>query len=254
MPSPREKKAAWLCTGVAAAALIATIAWLAICHSPALTGLLSGIGLQLASKLRFLALLFIPTALLPFFCKQKSALVLLVPLVLCHLVANASTYSGVFTAYAFPAIAVLALLSARGAGSVHLSIGKIELGRALPAFALCASMLLCTPYAVLANSLYEVEEPALEDADTIRKVLDNLPDNASVTASESLLPELCDRTWLFSLGACPEQPTTNVIVLDLREDMIPTDMEGYDVQYYQSLGYTLRSDLGADGLVAVLFK
>ena len=115
-------------------------------------------------------------------------------------------------------------------------------------------MLLCTPYVMLANSLYTVEEQELLDADTIRKALEKLPQNASVTASDSLLCELSARTWLFSLGACPEQPATNVIVLDLREDMIPSDMEGYDVQYYQSLGYTLRSDLGADGLVAVLFK
>ncbi|MBR5881076.1 MAG: DUF2079 domain-containing protein, partial [Clostridia bacterium] len=234
--------------------LIATVIWLAINQSPVLTGLFSGIGLQAVAKLRFVALLLLPTALLPLLCKQKWALVLLVPFTLCHLVANASIYSGVFTAYAYPALAAVSLLGALGAKEIRTQIKGVKLGRVLPALALCASILLSIPYVMLLDSLYEVEQEDVTDVARMRELLSKLPENASVTASDSLLPELCDRTWLFSLSQSPEQPQTSVVVLDLREDFIPTDMEQYDVAYYKTLGYSLRDDLSADGLVAVLYK
>ena len=79
-------------------------------------------------------------------------------------------------------------------------------------------------------------------------------DNAAVTASDSLLAALHDRTWLFSLDADPAHPTTNVIVLDLREEFTTSDTEQYGVAYYKSLGYMLRSDLSRDGILAVLYK
>lgn len=252
--STDKKKWGLICLTVAGLGLIATVIWLAVNQSPVLTGLFSGIGLQLIPKLRFLVLLLIPTALLFVFCRQRSALVLLIPLTLCHLVANASVYSGVFSSYAYPAMATLWLLCAVGTQRAAVQIKQVSLGRILPACALSAAMLLSMPYVMLAESLYAVEEQDLTDAARIRATLDKLPRNASVTASQSLLSELCDRTWLFSLDADPEQPVTNVIVLDLREDFIPSDMEAYGVSYYSALGYTLREDLSVDGLVAVLYK
>ena len=250
----QKKKAGWICTAVAGVGLIATVIWLAINQSPVLSGLFSGIGLQLSQKLRFIALLLLPTALLPLLCKKKWALVLLVPFTLCHLVANASVYSGVFTAYAYPALAAVSLLGALGAKEIRTQIKGVKLGRVLPALALCASILLSIPYVMLLDSLYEVEQEDVTDVARMRELLSKLPENASVTASDSLLPELCDRTWLFSLSQSPEQPQTSVVVLDLREDFIPPDMEQYDVAYYKTLGYSLRDDLSADGLVAVLYK
>ncbi len=249
-----KKKHGLICTAVAGVGLVATVVWLAVNQSPVLTGLFSGIGLQATQKLRFVALLLIPTALLPLFCKRKSALVLLIPFTLCHLVTNASTYSGVFTAYAYPALAALALLGARGTEQIGTEIKDVKLTRVLPAVALSAAILLSMPYVMLLDSLYAVEQEDVTDVARMREVLGKLPDNASVTASDSLLPELCDRTWLFSLSSDPENPATSVIVLDLRDDFIPTSMEPYDVAYYQGLGYTLREDLSADGLVAVLYK
>lgn len=252
--SADKKKWGLICLAVSGLGLIATVIWLAVNQSPVLTGLFSGIGLQLVPKLRFLALLLIPTALLFVFCRQRSALVLLIPLALCHLVANASVYSGVFSSYAYPAMAALWLLCAVGAQRTTVQIKQVRLSRVLPAFALSAAMLLSMPYVMLTESLYEVENQDIADAARIRTALDKLPQNASVTASESLLPELCDRTWLFSLDADPEHPDTNVIVLDLREDFIPSDMEAYGISYYTAQGYTLREDLSVDGLVAILYK
>lgn len=249
-----KKKYGLICTAVAGVGLVATVIWLAVNQSPVLLGLFSGIGLQLSEKLRFMALLLLPTAFLPLLCKQKSALVLLVPFTLCHLVANASTYSGVFTAYAYPAIAVLALLGAVGTEQTGTEIKGVKLSRVLPAVALSAAILLSTPYVMLLDSLYAAEQEDITDVARIREVLGKLPDNASVTASDSLLSELCDRTWLFSLSSDPEHPATSVIVLDLRDDFIPTSMEKYDVAYYEALDYTLREDLSADGLIAVLYK
>ncbi len=255
LSAPAEKKRIGLiCTAVAGVGLIATVIWLAVNQSPVLTGPFTGIGLQAVAKLRFVMLLLVPCALLPLLCKQKWALVLLVPFTLCHLVANASVYSGVFTAYAYPAVAAVTLLGTFGAKEVKAEIKGVKLSRVLPALALCLALLLSTPYVMLLDSLYEVEQEDVTDAARMRELLSKLPENASVTASDSLLSELCDRTWLFSLSSDPEHPASGVIVLDLREDFIPTSMEQYDVAYYEALGYTLRDDLSAQGLIAVLYK
>ena len=220
-----------------------------------LTELFLGIGLQVGKKLLFFSLLLLPFALLPLLTKQKAALVLLFPLVLFHLIANASTYSGVFCAYAFPAVAAAALLAAKGAAQLRTHVKGISLARLLPAIALCVAALCTTTYAATLIDLYaSPEEQAETDAARIYELLDTLPDNAAVTASDSLLAALHDRTWLFSLDADPAHPTTNVIVLDLREEFTTSDTEQYGVAYYKSLGYTLRSDLSRDGILAVLYK
>jgi len=251
----QNRRAGWICTVVSAVVLVATIVYLAICQSPVLTGLFANVGLQATQKLTFFMLLLLPSALLPLLSGQKWALLLLVPLALFHLVADASVYSGVFCSFAYPAIAVVFLLCAHGTARLHTEIRGIRVQKLLPTAALCTSILLSAPYASLLSQLYVPEdEQQITDAARMHDLLDKLPQNASVTASDSLLCELHDRTWLFSLSACPEQPQTNVIVLDLREDFVPTGMEEYTVEYYQSLGYTLRTDLGYDGILAVLFK
>ena len=255
LTSKQSRRAGWVCTALSAAAMIATTLYLALVNSPALTGLFSGIGLQAGQKLLFLLLLLLPLALLPLLTKQKAALVLLFPFVLFHLVANAAAYSGVFCTYAYPTVAVALLLTAQALGSIPRRIKALTPGKLLPALVLCTAILLATPYVALLDQLYlSSDEQQAADAAQMQELLAKLPQNASVTASDSLLCSLHDRTWLFSLNQNPTQPQSNVIVLDLREDFIPSSMEPYDVAYYQSLGYTLRTDLSANGLLAVLFK
>ncbi len=256
MSIPRQnRRAGVICTAVSAIGAIATGIWLALMHSPVLTDLFSGIGWQIGQKLLFLFLLLAPCALLPLFCKQKWAIVLLIPYVLFHLVADASTFSGVFCTFAYPAIATVFLLSAHGAANLQATIKGVSLRTALPACALCASLLLATPYMAVLHQLYAApEEQQASDTDHMHDLLARLPQNASVTASESLLCALHDRTWLYALEDDPTDPGTNVIVLDLREDFIPSGMESYNVAYYQKLGYTLRDDLSQKGLLAVLYK
>lgn len=254
--APRSQRRAHLvCTGTSAVALAATAVYLAIVKSPVLTGLFSGIGWQIDTKLLFIMLLLVPFALLPLLSRQKAALVLLFPLVLFHFIANAHTYSGVFCTYAFPAVAAVVLLSVNGVAKLHTEYKGVSFARLLPAAALCFAILLATPYVAVLTDLYATPtEQEKTDAARMQDLLDALPENAAITASDSLLAALHDRTWLFSLGANPEHPDTNVIVLDLREDFVPTDMEQYTVSYYESLGYTLRDDLSRDGILAVLFK
>ena len=253
--APQSKRAAWICTATAAIVTVGTLIYLAIVQSPVLSGLFSGIGLQIGQKLLFLLLLLLPCALLPLLAKQKAALVLLIPLVLFHLVADARTFSGVFCTYAYPAIAAAFLLSAQGLANLKAEIKGITLAKVLPALALCAALLLAAPYASTLEGLYaSPTEQEQTDAARMHELLEALPPNASVTASDSLLCALHDRTWLFSLDADPESPDTNVVVLDLREDFIPSGMEIYDVSYYQSMGYTLREDMSQEGILAVLFK
>ena len=256
LSTPAERRrASIVCTVAAFAATAANAVYLAIAGSPVITELFLGIGLQAGQKLLFFMLLLAPFALLPLLCKQKAALVLLFPLVLFHLVANVTVYSGIFCTYAFPAVAAAALLSVKGLASLRTEIKGVSLARLLPALALCAAMLLATPYAATLHSLYvKTDAQAETDASRMHELLDALPENAAVSASDSLLAALCDRTWLFSLDAQPESPATNVIVLDLREEFTTSDTEQYGVAYYQSQGYTLRDDLSQTGILAVLFK
>ena len=250
-----SRRAGLVCTAVSACALIATVIYLAAVQSPVLTGLFAGIGLQLGPKLMFALLLLLPFVFLPLLCKQIWALVLLIPYVLFHLIADASVFSGSFCSYAYPAIAAVALLAAHGATHLHVACKGVKLSYLLSTAALCVSLLVATPYAATLHYLYATPtEQERTDTDCIHELLDSLPQNASITASDSLLCDLHDRTWLFPLSQSPEQPQTNVIVLDLREDAVPSDMEQYTVAYYQRMGYTLRDDLSRQGLLAVLFK
>ncbi|MBR2446991.1 MAG: DUF2079 domain-containing protein [Clostridia bacterium] len=253
--APQSKRAALVCTAVSAVGTLATGIYLAAVQSPVLANLFSGIGLQIGQKLLFLLLLLLPCALLPLLTKQKAALVLLIPFVLFHLVADANAFSGVFCTYAYPAIAAVFLLSAHGLANLKAEIKGINLAKVLPAVALCASILLAAPYASTLVNLYaSPTEEEQADTECMHELLAMLPQNASVTASDSLLCALHDRTWLFSLDADPASPDSNVIVLDLREEFIPSGMEPYDVAYYQSMGYTLREDMSREGILAVLFK
>ena len=255
LASKQNRRAGMICTAIAGIALLATTAHLAMMKSPALTTLFIGIGLQPGKKLLFFALVLLPFALLPLLTKQKTALVLLIPVILFHVVANASVYSGVFCAYAFPAVAAAALLAAKGAAHLRTEVKGVALARLLPALALCVAALCTTTYAATLIDLYATpEEQAQTDAIKLQSLLDALPENASVTASDSLLCALHGRTWLFSLDADPASPATNVIVLDLREDFSSTDTEQYTIAYYKSIGYTLRADLSSDGILAVLYK
>lgn len=256
LSAPAERRrAGTICTAAAFALTAATAVYLIAVKSPVLTDLFSGIGLQVGQKLLFLLLLFAPFVLLPLLSGQRSALVLLFPMVLFHIVANASTYSGAFCTYAFPAVAAAALLAVKGAAQMHAQIKGISLARLLPAMALCTAILTATPYAATLSNLYYVsDEQAETDAARMHEMLDALPENASITASDSLLSALHDRTWLFSLDASPAEPATNVIVIDLREEFTTSDTEQYGVAYYQSLGYTVRDDLSRQGILAVLFK
>ncbi len=250
-----RRRAAIVCTAVAFTATVATTVYLTVTGSPVITDLFSGIGLQAGQKLLFLMLLFVPFALLPLLCKQRSALVLLFPLVLFHLVANASVYSGVFGTYAFAAVAAASLLAVKGAANLRTEIKGISLARLLPALALCAALLTATPYAAVLTDLYVTSDKQVQtDAARMHDLLDALPQNASITASDTLLCALCDRTWLFSLDADPANPASNIIVLDLREEFTSSDTEQYGVTYYKSLGYTVRDDLSREGILAVLFK
>ena len=253
--APQSKRAALVCTAVSAVGTLATGIYLAAVQSPVLANLFSGIGLQIGQKLLFLLLLLLPCALLPLLTKQKAALLLLIPFVLFHLVADANAFSGVFCTYAYPAIAAVFLLSAHGLANLKAEIKGITLAKVLPAVALCASVLLAAPYASTLVNLYaSPTEEEQADTNCMHELLAMLPQNASVTASESLLCALHDHTWLFSLDADPASPDSNVIVLDLREEFIPSGMESYDVAYYQSIGYTLREDMSREGILAVLFK
>lgn len=259
-----NRRAGLVCTAVAVIGLIATTVYLIIVQSPVISNLFASIGIQFGKKLLFWVLLALPFALLPLFSGQKWALVLLVPYTLFHLVANASVFSGVFCTYAYPVIAAMAILSAHGTAKLHTEIKGIALAKLLPALAVCAAIVLSMPYASVLAQLYvpkveaetetEQEQAQLPEHEFMHKILAQLPQNASITASDTLLCALHDRTWLFSLSRDPAHPQTNVIVLDLREDFIPSDMESYDVAYYQSLGYTLRDDLSREGILAVLFK
>ena len=256
LSAPAEhRRAGIVCTAAAFALTAVAAVYLLAVKSSVLTDLFSGIDLQAGQKLLFLMLLLVPFALLPLLTKQKAALVLLIPLILFHLVANASTFSGAFCTYAFPAVAAALLLSVNGVANLHAAPKGIALSRLLPALALCAALLTATPYAATLTGLYlPADEQIGTDASRMHELLDALPENASVTASDSLLCALHDRTWLFSLDADPAEPATNVVVIDLREEYTTSDTEQYGVAYYQSLGYTVREDLSRQGILAVLFK
>lgn len=201
------------------------------------------------SKLLFVLCLLLPLGVLPFAAKKKSALILLLPLIVLNLLSDFSYHIRLDYPYALGSIAFLFYMVILTLSERQKQPEKARGTCRWIALAFCFTLIVGAYRG--ANESYQLEylfdgtnEPAI-----ITEALNVIPDDASVTASSRLLTALADREEVYTLN---HKVSTDYVVIDLRDEWNQLSDAAKTVETYRADGYTV--ELMTDGVIAVLKK
>ena len=160
------------------------------------------------TKAAYCLLLFLPLGFLPFITKKPNRLLLVAPVAINLLGSSIYQYDPGFQ-YGFGISAFLFYVSIVNFSELD---GKVRNSLAVLAISasLCAYPVIYGPY--ITNALSSSGRATAKELD---RILDTVPEDASVTASTFLLPHLCDRDTLYE-AAYHKDGDTDYIVLDMR--------------------------------------
>lgn len=146
-------------------------------------------------KFAFVLWMFAPVLFAPFMTKKISSLILLLPIFPINLMQTRSQQYDVYYQYTY-GVAALIIVSA------IFVITKLstERRRAVLMTALCICMamtvLLIAPKVKENDRIYDAYKDQIAKVD---EVLDSIPDDATVTAQDSIVPHLYRIKWLFTV-------------------------------------------------------
>ncbi len=201
------------------------------------------------SKLLFVLCLLLPLGVLPFVRKQKSALILLLPLVVLNLLSDFSYHIRFDYPYALGSIAflfymvILALSERQNRPEHHPQIARWI------ALAFCFTLIVGAYRG--ANESYQFEYlcSGTREPSVITEALEIIPEGASVSASGRLLVALSDREQVYTLS---HKVDTEYVVLDLRDEWNQMSDAAKTLETYRSNGYSVVTM--TDKIIAVLKK
>lgn len=201
------------------------------------------------AKLLFLLCLLLPLCILPFASKRKSALILLLPLVLLNLLSDFSYHIRFDYPYVLSSIAFLFYMVILTLAERQKQPEKVAISCRWIALAFCFTLIVGAYRG--ANESYQFEylsddgnQPAV-----ITEALETIPDDASVTASGRLLTALSDREQVYTLN---HKVDTEYVVLDLRNEWNQLSDANKTLETYRASGYSVVTM--TDGVIAVLKK
>ncbi len=200
-------------------------------------------------KILFLLCLALPLFVLPFKFGKKSALLLLLPLLILNLLGDYPYHTRMDFPYAIGSIALLfymAILTLAEASKNPL-LGK-KVSRWLTA-ALCFTLIIGAYRG--ANESYQIEYAAneKEQISVVDTVLSTIPEDASVSASERFIPTLADRKEIYTPN---HSVNTDYVVIDLREEWSASGEEIDTIkEEYAEEGYVVEDH--REGVI-ILFK
>lgn len=197
-------------------------------------------------KLHFLLMLILPLACLPFATKKRTGLIFLLPLILLNLLSDFQYHYRLDYPYAFGMTAflfymVILALSERQATEADKGMRT----RRWVTMAVCFTLIIGSFHGTSYAYRLEYLQGGQAEITVINETLAALPEDASVSASGTLLSHLTRREELYALS---DEVETEYVVLDLREEWIT----GQEVVYYEELGYTAVEI--HSGVIAVLHK
>jgi uncharacterized membrane protein len=199
---------------------------------------------SVSGKLLYLIQLFVPLAMLPFMSKKFSRLLLICP-VLINLLSNYYYQCDLGKQYSFGITAFLFY-----AAVINLSEIKERKGSFLAFSSAIVSIVMMltlmyprfTSYALT----YSINK---ESFDIINEVLEEIPDDASVTASTFFVPKLSQRKVIYE-QYYHSTVDTDYLVLDLRST---TSVQQEEIeQPYIDAGYQMI--VNEEGLIRVYCK
>lgn len=205
------------------------------------------------SKLLFVLCLLLPLGVLPFAAKKRSALILLAPLVILNLLSDFSYHIRFDYPYALGSIAFLFYMILLTLGELQKSSetpveATVKLGRFV-AVAFCFTLIVGAYRG--ANDAYQFEYlfSGTRELAVITEALEQIPEDASVTASGRFLASLANREEIYTLS---HKQNTEYVVLDLREEWNQMSDAAKVLESYRSNGYSVVTM--TDGVIAVLKK
>ncbi|MBO4220226.1 MAG: DUF2079 domain-containing protein [Clostridia bacterium] len=163
------------------------------------------------SKLTFALQMLLPLGFLPLITKKPERLILLIPFVLVNLMSDYQYQHDIFYQYTYGSFAFLLYMSVKNYADL-----SHQARRTIAAAALCASVLVCTQTswrrAVYVKRYYS----RAADYDEVRTTLENIPEDASVSASTFLCPALSGRKELYSIENHEPGYQVDYVAIDLR--------------------------------------
>ncbi len=196
-------------------------------------------------RLQYVAALFLPVILLPFF--SRWAFITLIPGLAQNLLSTFSFQTSNF--YQYDATLLPALWLTVLIGLQHPWIAKIRERRLFYGFfwlIILAALLLRSP--LNPYSLSSLISQPTERTEAYREYIKVVPDNVSVTAPTNLIPHLSNRQYAFMLGN--QKFETDIIIVDTHDYFGFSSQQEF-VAYVQSLAQSGIYEIGqvAEGYI-----
>ncbi len=199
------------------------------------------------AKLHYVLCMILPLGLLPFFTKRRAALVFLIPFLLLNLLSDTYFHYSLDFPYSFGMAAFLFHLVAVVLGDRATERAPVRAFSVRRVLALAATFTLILAGFRLTDvtlfATYAVTERA--EIEAMDKLIDTyVPADATVSASARLSPNLATRERIYALSAKRE---TDIVVIDLRDEMGLEAEKDYTVAYYEARGYKViarHADVG----------
>lgn len=171
------------------------------------------------SKLWYLLRVLVPLAFLPLLIHHPSEILLLAPLMVLNLIPAYENQYNIYTQYNFGSSALLFYLAVQNYRDIRSASRRKVLAAAVVSallFACCNNLQYLSRINAVVNN-----DQRMKEVRDIRTVLKEIPKDASVTASDFLIPQLSDRDTLYMLGSTTHEKETEYVVCDLRYENQP---------------------------------
>lgn len=189
-----------------------------------------------AEKLLFALCLFLPLCVLPFAAKRKSALLLLLPLVLLNLLSDFPYHIRFDYPYALGSNAYLFYMVILTLAERKEQPETDAKTRRWIALAFCFTLIVGAYRGANESYQFEYLFAGTTDPDVIEEALATIPEDASVSASSRYLTALSTRDQLYSLST---KANTEYIALDLRDEWNLMEDASKALETYQANGYAV---------------
>lgn len=211
-----------------------------------------------AEKLEFIALTMLPLLGLPLLTRRFERYLLLIPYILINLMSDYTYQHSIFFQYCFGATAFLLYLTAVNLGDLRKS--SIRIGVLFAAFFVSFGC-FCSNIIPKATGYIQQNQTYSDYYQSVRKVLDTIPEDASVTTATFYSTYLSDRDIVYDLRYTTKEHLleTEYVVLkvsttgDFKKYAV-NDENGYEnlIAFLQENGYVLYAQ--KDGVVEIYKK
>lgn len=195
-----------------------------------------------AEKAEFLLWMFVPVMFLPLYTRRLSRYILLIPLVLLNLLSDYQYQHSIYYQYAYASGTLVIYLT-----YLELSSFRGNRARRFSAYIIILSFLLSTASISSRNTYYSEYKTNGDIRGEVHKLLERIPEDASVSATTTYVPPLAQRDEIhkYTTG-----DTTDYIVLSVEGKN--GEIYRPAAQNYLENGYHLFGEV--DDIVIVLEK